>query len=107
MHTLHAGPRECLDSAAQLAHELSRELRTHVSPGVPRDKRDRWGRLLVSRRSYQGRDGQRIAAQRDRPNLCVRCDVDDADVVAELIGFIGACPRGIEHDVAREVAYWE
>ena len=26
VHTLHAGPRECLDSAAQLAHELSREL---------------------------------------------------------------------------------
>ena len=33
----------------------------HVSPGVPRDKRDRWGRLLVGRRSYQGRDGQRVA----------------------------------------------
>ena len=28
---------------------------------MPRDKRDRWGRLLVSQRSYQGRDGQRIA----------------------------------------------
>ncbi len=61
VHTLHAGPRECLDSAAQLAHELSRELGTHVSPGVPRDKRDRWGRLLVGQRSYRGRDGQRIA----------------------------------------------
>ena len=61
VHTLHAGPRECLDSAAQLAHELSRELGTHASPGVPRDKRDRWGRLLVGRRTYQGRDGQRVA----------------------------------------------
>ena len=54
VHTLHAGPRECLDSAGQLAQELSRELRTAISPGVPRDKRDRWGRLAVHRRSYKG-----------------------------------------------------
>ena len=32
VHTLHAGPRECLDSAAQLAHELSRELGTPRQP---------------------------------------------------------------------------
>jgi hypothetical protein len=57
VHTLHAGPRECLDSAGQLARELSRELRTAISPGVPRDKRDRWGRLAVHRRSYKGADG--------------------------------------------------
>ena len=44
VHALHAGPRECLDSAGQLAQELSRELRVPVSPGAPRDKRDRWGR---------------------------------------------------------------
>ena len=61
VHTLHAGPRECLDSAGQLAHELSRELRTAISPGVPRDKRDRWGRLVVHRRSYKGADGTSTA----------------------------------------------
>ena len=57
VHTLHAGPRECLDSAGQLAQELSRELQTPISPGVPREKRDRWGRLAVHRRSYKGADG--------------------------------------------------
>ena len=33
VHTLHAGPRECLDSAGQLAQELSRELRRADQPG--------------------------------------------------------------------------
>jgi hypothetical protein len=56
-HTLHAGPKECLDSAGQLAQELSRELGVSVSPGVPREKRDRWGRLAVRRRSYKNADG--------------------------------------------------
>jgi hypothetical protein len=54
VHTLHAGPRECLDSAGQLAQELSRELGVPISPGVPRDKRDRGG-------------GSRRAAARTRP----------------------------------------
>ena len=45
LQTLHAGPKECLDSAGQLASELSAKLGRRVSPGVPRDKRDRWGRL--------------------------------------------------------------
>ena len=57
MNTLHAGPKECLDSAGQLAHELTRELGVPIGPGVPKDKRDRWGRLLVTRRSYRGPDG--------------------------------------------------
>jgi Helicase conserved C-terminal domain len=61
VHTLHAGPRECLDSAGQLAQELSRELQTPISPGVPREKRDRWGRLAVHRRSYKGADGTSTA----------------------------------------------
>ena len=61
VHTLHAGPRECLDSAGQLAQELSRELRTAISPGTPRDRRDRWGRLAVHRRSYKGPDGASTA----------------------------------------------
>ena len=61
VHTLHAGPRECLDSAGQLAQELSRELGVPVSPGVPRDKRDRWGRLALHRRSYKGSDGTSTA----------------------------------------------
>ena len=61
LHTLHAGPRECLDAAGQLAQELSRQLQTPVSPGVPRDKRDRWGRLAVHRRSYKGADGTTTA----------------------------------------------
>jgi hypothetical protein len=61
MHTLHAGPRECLDSAGQLAQALSRELGAAVSPGVPRERRDRWGRLAVHRRSYRGADGTTTA----------------------------------------------
>ena len=59
--TLHAGPKECLDSAGQLAQELTRELGLPVGSGVPKDKRDRWGRLLVTRRSYGGRDGTTTA----------------------------------------------
>ncbi|MGL1302009.1 hypothetical protein ACSTKJ_00335, partial [Vibrio parahaemolyticus] len=51
VHTLHAGPRECLEAAGQLAQELSRQLGVPLSPGLPRDKRDRWGRLAVHRRS--------------------------------------------------------
>ena len=61
LHTLHAGPRECLDAAGQLSQELSRQLQTPVSPGVPRDRRDRWGRLAVHRRSYKGADGTTTA----------------------------------------------
>ena len=61
LHTLHAGPRQCLDSASQLAQELARELKVTVSPGVVREKRDRWGRLAVHRRSYQGADGTKMA----------------------------------------------
>ena len=57
VRTLHAGPKELLDSAGQLARELSRELGQTVSPGVPRDKRDRCGRLLVQRRSYKHTTG--------------------------------------------------
>ena len=61
IHTLHAGPRECLDAAGQLAQELARQLQVPISPGVPRDKRDRWGRLAVHRRSYKGADGTTTA----------------------------------------------
>ena len=61
IHTLHAGPRECLDAAGQLSQELSRQLGVPVSPGVPRDKRDRWGRLAVHRRSYKGTNGTTTA----------------------------------------------
>ena len=64
VNTLHAGPKECLDSAGQLAQELTRELGVPVGPGVPKDKRDRWGRLLVTRRSYRGPDGTTIARAR-------------------------------------------
>ena len=56
-HTLHAGPKECLDCAGQLAQELGRELGQLVAAAVPRDKRDRWGRLLARRRTYQSRGG--------------------------------------------------
>ena len=61
IHTLHASPRECLDAAGQLSQELSRQLGVPVSPGVPRDKRDRWGRIAVHRRSYKGADGTTTA----------------------------------------------
>jgi len=57
VHTLHAGPKECLDSAGQLAQELTRELGVPIGPGGPKDKRDRWGRLLITRRSHHGPDG--------------------------------------------------
>ena len=33
VHALHAGPKECLDSAGQLAQELTRELGVAVGPG--------------------------------------------------------------------------
>ena len=66
VQTLHAGPKECLDSAGQLAQELSRELRQPVSPGVPADKRDRWGRLLVSRQSYKSASGTEVRELRLR-----------------------------------------
>jgi Helicase conserved C-terminal domain len=59
--TLHAGPKQCLDSAAQLSQALSRELGRTLSPGLPRDKRDRWGRLLVGRRTYTAGDGAHSA----------------------------------------------
>ena len=58
-NTLHAGPKECLDSATQLSQELARALGKPVPASAPRDKRDRWGRLLVRRESYTGRDGRR------------------------------------------------
>jgi hypothetical protein len=61
LHTLHAGPKQCLDSAGQLAQELSRELGVPLSPGLPRDSRDRWGRLAVRRRSYKSRTGDGTA----------------------------------------------
>ena len=64
IHTLHAGPRECLDSAGQLAQELSRELGVPVSPGAPRDKRDRWGRLAVRRRSYKNAERRHVCGAR-------------------------------------------
>ena len=66
VQTLHAGPKECLDSAGQLAQELSRELRQHVSPGVPRDKRDRWGRLLIARQGYSAQNGTEVGELRMR-----------------------------------------
>ena len=52
VNALHAGAKDALDSAGKLAHELTRALGRTLSPGVPRDKRDRWGRLLVTRRSH-------------------------------------------------------
>jgi hypothetical protein len=58
-NTLHAGPKECLDSAGQHSQELARALGRPVPAGVPRDKRDRWGRLLVRRDTYTARDGAR------------------------------------------------
>ena len=61
LRTLHAGPKECLDSAGQLAQELRRELGQPIAAAVPREKRDRWGRLLARRRSYRGPGGVRVA----------------------------------------------
>jgi hypothetical protein len=58
---LHAGPKENLDSAGKLAHELTRRLGTSLNPGVPRDKRDRWRRLLVTRRVHTTNSGHEHA----------------------------------------------
>jgi hypothetical protein len=66
LQTLHARPKECPDSARQLASELSTKLGQRVSPGVPRDKSDRWGRLVVSRTGYTGNDGTRRSELRLR-----------------------------------------
>ena len=64
--TLHAGPKELLDAAGQLAQELTTVFGQTVAPGVPRDARDRWGRLLVDRASRQDHNGQRDAELRLR-----------------------------------------
>ena len=64
LRTLHAGPKECLDCAGQLAQELRRELGQPIAAAVPRERRDRWGRLLVRRRSYQGPGGVRVVRGR-------------------------------------------
>jgi hypothetical protein len=55
--TLHAGPRENVESAKQLADALSRELGRRLHPGAPEAPLDRWGRVLVRRRSHSANDG--------------------------------------------------
>jgi len=55
--TLHVGPRENIDSATHLADALTRELARRVNPGLPSDPLDRWGRILVRRRSHTATDG--------------------------------------------------
>ena len=59
--TLHAGPKELRDAAGQLAQELTRVFGQTVAPGLPRDKRDRWGRLLAHRSTYTNDAGAREA----------------------------------------------
>jgi hypothetical protein len=61
VHTLHAGPKENLDSAGKLSQALTQALQTPVNPGVPRDKRDRWGRLLITRRTHTAQGGEEHA----------------------------------------------
>ena len=84
--TLHAGPKECLDCAGQLAQELGRELGQPVAAAVPRERRDRWGRLLARRRSYQAPGGARVA------------EVELRAITFPARGFtqrrLGACPPG-------------
>ena len=48
-----------LDSGRRLGEELTRALERPCTPGAPRDARDRWGRLLVSRATHTGPDGTR------------------------------------------------
>ena len=47
--TLHAGPKELIDSANQLGQELSKVLGVTVHPGLPSDRTERWGRLQLTR----------------------------------------------------------
>ena len=89
IHTLHAGPRECLDAAGQLAQELSRQLGVPVSPGVPHDKRDRWGRIALHRRSYKGADGTTTARAR-----AAGADVSGARVQSAAAG-VGAARAAV------------
>lgn len=56
-YTLHAGGRDALDSGRRLGEQLTRVLERPCTPGVPKDARDRWGRLLVSRLTHTGPDG--------------------------------------------------
>ena len=66
-NTLHAGPKENLDSAKQLSEDLSNALGVTINPGIPKDRRDRWGRLLIHRERYEGK-GQATAID----ELCLR-----------------------------------
>ncbi len=59
--TLHAGPREHAKAAKALADALARELGQRVHPGVAEDPLDRWGRILVRRRSHTTGNGAEIA----------------------------------------------
>lgn len=57
VHTLHAGPRENIDSGKTLAEALTRELGVRITVGAPEDPVERWGRVLVRRVSHTGTDG--------------------------------------------------
>jgi hypothetical protein len=57
--TLHAGPRENVDSGARLSEALSRELGRKVGAGAPSEPLDRWGRVLIRRRSHSADGSER------------------------------------------------
>ncbi len=59
--TLHAGPREHAHAAKPLAEALTRELGQPVNPGIPEQPLDRWGRILVRRRSHTTASGTESA----------------------------------------------
>ena len=55
VHTLHAGPKRMPGLGRAARAGALPPAAGPLSPGVPRDKRDRWGRLAVHRRSYKER----------------------------------------------------
>lgn len=55
--TLHAGKMQTIQKAGELSEELANVFGVPVNPGLPKDKRDRWGRVLCTRSSFRAAQG--------------------------------------------------
>ncbi|RKQ90846.1 helicase-like protein [Solirubrobacter pauli] len=60
LRTLHAGPRENVDSGRALIEALSRELGLPITAAIPEHPVDRWGRVLIRRASHTAADGSEL-----------------------------------------------
>lgn len=63
LRTLHAGPRENVDSGRALIEALSRELGLPITPTMPEHPVDRWGRVLIRRASHTADGAERSELQ--------------------------------------------